>query len=129
MYDLSQHINSTGARVIVVRFPLHDIFGVEVPAVYDWRMHAILIESGLRPIRRRSVLAHEAIHAEYRDHPTKLNHYKLEHRADLFAARNLIDPVALSDLQHCYPDNPEKWCISLRVHEHLLRTYLGQTQK
>lgn len=124
-YSIGEHINATGAKVTITLAPLYDQNGERVPAIYLPGLHEIRTASGLGPIQRRCVLAHEAIHAEYRDNPTGLTLRRIEHRADRLAASNLIDAGELHELQACYPDSPREWCLALRVTPHILEVYLS----
>lgn len=129
MYVVETHLNQCGVKLMHSRSPLYDTFGNSVPALYDANLHQISLVYGLSPIVRRCVLAHEAIHAQYRHKPNHLNHYQIEHQADIEAARNLIDPYDLADLQRCYPDSPHAWCIQLAVTPHILKIYLHQKEE
>lgn len=86
----------------------------------------IELQTGMGLIAQRSVLAHELVHAEHDDRPTRLTKLKIEHRADVVAADRLIERELLTDLRRWRPDSPETWCRELRVSPHLLRVYLGQ---
>lgn len=123
-YSVEAHLNETGARLIHSADPLYDSFGNLVYAIYEYDTHTIKMRYGVKPIHRRCLLAHEIIHAQYRDHLTRLTYHAAEHRADLEAAHNLIDPYQLDDLQRWKPDSPHAWCIELGVTPHILQVYL-----
>jgi Zn-dependent peptidase ImmA (M78 family) len=112
-------VNSTGARVRYGRLP-KDWYGA-----YDAHRHEIIIVRGMGPIHKRCVLTHEAMHATWRDQPTRLTKDHIERRARLLTARFLVDPELLQDLQRWHPDNPERWCHGLGVTPEVLTDYLA----
>jgi hypothetical protein len=116
-YDPEAHLDVLG--VAVVEHPLRSSAGLYVDD-----LRTVLVRPRLKKIHRRSVLAHEAAHAEARHRDVGLLLPKLEHYADLTAARRLIDADLLDDLRRWRHD-PAEWCVELAVTPHLLRVFLA----
>lgn len=116
-YDPEAHLEALGVRV--EPYPLRGSNGLYID---DQRL--VLVRPRLKKIHRRSVLAHEAAHAEARHRDVGLLLPKLEHYADLTAARRLIDANLLEDLRKWRHD-PAEWCVELAVTPHLLRVFLA----
>ena len=116
-YDPEAHLEKIG--VDLVTYPLRSANGLYVDD-----LRTVLIRPRLKKIHRRCVLAHEAAHAEARHRNSGLLVPKLEHYADLVAARRLIDPEHLSDLKR-WTNDPAEVCLELQVTPHLLRAYLA----
>lgn len=115
-YEPEVHLEKMG--VALEEYPLRSAAGL-----YIDEQQLVLVRPRLRKIHRRSVLAHEAAHAEAKHCNSGLLTPKLERYADLIAARRLIDPEHLSDLQ-LWRDDPGEWCLELGVTPHLLEVYL-----
>lgn len=116
-YEPEAHLEALGVKL--VEYPLRASNGLYVDD-----MRTVLVRPRLKKIHRRSVLAHEAAHAEARHRDVGLLLPKLEHYADLTAARRLIDADLLDDLRKWRHD-PAEWCVELAVTPHLLRVYLA----
>lgn len=112
-YDPYEHAHSLGIEV--VERTVRTDNGLWVPD-----LRAIFLRPRMRTILRRSVLAHEIAHAElgHRSSPPKF-----ELAADRRAARRLIDPDHLLDLQRWSPD-PGVWCLELGVTPQLLQAFV-----
>lgn len=115
-YDPEDHLEKMGVQLTT--YPLRSANGLYVDD-----LRTVLIRPRLKKIHRRCVLAHEAAHAEARHRNSGLLVPKLEHFADLTAARRLIDPDHLSDLKR-WTDDPNEVCLELGVTPHLLTVYL-----
>jgi hypothetical protein len=116
-YDPEAHLEKIGVKLVT--YPLRSANGLYVDD-----LRTVLIRPRLKKIHHRCVLAHEAAHAEARHRNSGLLVPKLEHYADLVAARRLIDPEHLSDLKR-WTDDPGEVCLELGVTPHLLRAYLA----
>lgn len=116
-YEPEAHLDALGVQL--VEYPLRSANGLYVDD-----MRTVLVRPRLKKIHRRSVLAHEAAHAEARHRDVGLLLPKLEHYADLTAARRLIDADLLDDLRRWRHD-PAEWCLELAVTPHLLRVFLA----
>jgi hypothetical protein len=80
----------------------------------------------MRATTERCVLAHEIQHHLMDDRrvPSLPYTVRQERRADLGAARNLIDPQALFELQRSH-DDPGVWAYELGVTGEILLAYLN----
>lgn len=112
-YDPWVHAEAMGIEVVVR--PLRSAHGLWLP-----EYNTILLHSRLRAGAQRNVLAHEVGHAALA-HPD--DRPKHERQADVFAARNLIDPVELDDLYKWCPDE-QRIVAELGVTTRLFRAFL-----
>ncbi|MDE5640896.1 MAG: ImmA/IrrE family metallo-endopeptidase [Bifidobacterium castoris] len=71
----------------------HGLMGCWLPV-----QRLILLDSGLTPVQRRCVLAHEISHARHHDSACRRNGWE-ERRADMEAARLLINPMEYATLE------------------------------
>jgi Zn-dependent peptidase ImmA (M78 family) len=99
---------------VVVR-PIRSAHGLWLP-----EYNTILLHSRLRAGAQRNVLAHEVGHAALA-HPD--DRPKHERQADVYAARNLIDPAELDDLYKWCPDE-QRIVTELGVTTRLFRAFL-----
>lgn len=116
-YDPEEHLHALDVPVLT--YPLRKANGLYVDDI-----RTVLVRPRLQKIHLRCVLAHEAVHAECRHRDAGLLLPRLEHYADRVAARRLIDPDHLADVQR-WRDDPREWCLELRITPHLLRVYLA----
>lgn len=81
-----------------------------------WHRGMILIREGLPRRVARCVLAHEIVHAEHDDQPTRdcLVHTKQERRADRIAAQRLVTDDDLHDVMR-WTGDPGLWCLELDI--------------
>lgn len=93
---------------------------------YD-RERLVMLRRGLTWRQERCVLAHEIVHAEYRDRPTTDPHVhaKREARCDRIAAHRLIHPEQLQRTMREYRDAGD-WCLELDITADLLQVYLDR---
>lgn len=112
-YDPWVHADDMGVEVVVR--PLRSAHGLWLP-----EYNTILLHSRLRVGAQRNVLAHELGHAALA-HPD--DRPKHERQADVFAARNLIDPVELADLYRWCPDE-QRIVSELGVTTRLFRAFV-----
>jgi Zn-dependent peptidase ImmA (M78 family) len=112
-YDPWAHADDMGIEVVVR--PLRSAHGLWLP-----EYNTILLHSRLRAGAQRNVLAHEVGHAALA-HPD--DRPKHERQADVFAARNLIDPAELADLYKWCPDE-QRIVTELGVTTRLFRAFL-----
>lgn len=112
-YDPWEHAEQIGIPVYVRR--LRTANGRWFPDYGE-----IIISDKLRVRDQRLVLAHELGHGALL-HPD--DRPKHEKQADLFAARNLIDPDELADLYEWCPDE-QRIVAELGVTTHLFRAYV-----
>lgn len=88
---------------------------------YDAGRNLIVVAGDLSPVQRRCVLAHEISHARHRDVGCKCN-AATEKRADMEAARMLIDPVEYMTAERIY-DNEIQIARELNVMPWVVRAY------
>lgn len=98
-----------------------------------WYSHARRVISTRRNLTiadYKSALAHELGHAYYRDEPTGVDWMDAaqERRADQFAARLLIRPDELHDLQAWHGEDYASLAFDLEVTPNLLHTYLAHKE-
>jgi hypothetical protein len=93
-YDPAQHLSQMGVRVdYVEKLPDLGRFYLD-----EWRVE---VQAGLQPVIERSVLAHEAAHAEMRHEEQEIwcRTQKTERLASAMAGRRLIDFHKFMELQ------------------------------
>lgn len=112
-YDPWEHAEEMGIEVVVR--PIRSAHGLWLP---DY--NTILLHSRLRAGAQRNVLAHEVGHAALAHRDDRPKH---EQQADVYAARNLIDPVELEDLYKWCPDEA-RIVAELGVTTRLFRAFL-----
>lgn len=112
-YDPWQHAHDIGLTVIVQ--PLRTAHELWLP-----EHNTLLVHSRLRSVHQRNALAHGIGHAVLA-HPD--DRPKHERQADVYAARNLIDPVELEDLYKWCPDE-QRIVSELGVTTRLFRAFL-----
>ena len=112
-YDPWEHAHQLGLTVIVQ--PLRTAHELWLP-----EHNTLLVHSRLRSVHQRNALAHGIGHAALA-HPD--DRPKHEQQADIFAARNLIDPEELADLYKWCPDE-QRIVSELGVTTRLFRAYL-----
>lgn len=105
LYDPHAHAERMNVRIVY--HPLRSAKGLWVP---DKRL--ILIRPGMRTYIERAVLAHECVHAEHNDPAGHCP--RNEARANLIAAKRLIDPREWHALTRAYPDY-DRICLELGV--------------
>lgn len=88
---------------------------------YDAGRNLIVVAGDLSPVQRRCVLAHEISHARHRDVGCKCS-TATEKRADMEAARMLIDPVEYMTAERIY-DNEIQIAKELNVMPWVVRAY------
>ncbi|WP_030149553.1 ImmA/IrrE family metallo-endopeptidase [Mycetocola saprophilus] len=115
MYDPHTHAYRLGVRVH--HREIGSPTGLWVP-----RLQTIFLRPGMTARHERSVLAHEVAHVVLGHSDTSR---KQELAADAMAARNLVDPRALSELTKWTHEIPEL-AIELGVTEKVIRTYLKE---
>ncbi|MBO1739712.1 ImmA/IrrE family metallo-endopeptidase [Leifsonia sp. TF02-11] len=117
-YDPWEHADELGIRV--EEQTLRTTHGLYVPG-----RDLIILKRGVSHTVARCVLAHEIQHylAGDRRVPSLPWAMKQERRADRAAARRLIDPNALFDLQQA-SDDPGVWAYELQVTGDILLAYL-----
>lgn len=111
-YDPYEHADRLGIRIIYRRLTTGN--GLWLPD-----LGTIFLQRGLRRVHERSVLAHELGHFAY-GHRTSTP--RNERQADRFAARHLVDPDLLEDVQHDSGD-PNVWANEVGVTLDLLETW------
>lgn len=87
----------------------------------------ILIRPGLGPRNRLHAIAHELGHAVHDDPPGHQPRY--EQRADLFAAKLLIDPREYAELEIIYDGQPGAIADELGITTSLLATWRRQYER
>jgi Zn-dependent peptidase ImmA (M78 family) len=112
-YDPYEHAGRLG--IDVVYRALRTGNGLWVPQI-----RTIYLQTRLRAIHERSVLAHEVGHACMGHQESNPRH---ELQADRWAARHLIDPCELRAAAAASPD-PGIWCHELNVSADILERYL-----
>lgn len=117
-YDPHAHAQELGVRVEY--HPLRASKGLWVP---EHRL--ILLRPRMRPFIERAVLTHECMHAMHDDPPG--HDPKREARANLEAARRLIDPREWAELTRIYPDY-DRICMELGVTREMFRAYADYTE-
>lgn len=116
-YDPHEHADRLGLTIVYQ--PLRTGFGLYVPG-----RDLIMLRPRLKVATERSVLAHEiAHHLHAHRKTTGVWSLRQERQADLTAARNLIPPDRLRDVQLFSPD-PAEWCRELGVTRDLLLAYI-----
>lgn len=88
--------------------------------LYDARRHTIVLDAGLTPVERRCVLAHELGHAHHRHRSGSPANERV---ADAFAARLLVDPVALREASR-WTHDPAELADELDLTEDVVLAYL-----
>lgn len=90
-----------------------------------WTGHSIILDAGLRAREARCVLAHEIVHAEFEDEPTRDHVWdaRRETRCNRIAAERLINPIRLKELA-ATTDDIGIWAIELNVTGWILEAYL-----
>jgi len=112
-YDPYEHAQRLGIHVAYR--PLRTGSGLWVPEI-----RTIFLQTRLRVIHERSVLAHELGHALMGHRDSSPRH---EVQADRWAARQLIHPDELRAAAAASPD-PGVWCHELNVSADILDRYL-----
>ncbi len=113
-YDPWQHAHDLGIEVVVRT--LRTGHGLWVP---DYR--TIIIHPRLRAGAQRLILSHEVGHAALAHRDDRPKH---ERQADIYAARNLIDPDHLHDLYKWCPDE-QRIIQELGVTTRLFRAFVA----
>jgi Zn-dependent peptidase ImmA (M78 family) len=118
-YDPFQHADELGLRV--EEQTLRTTHGLYIPG-----RDLVILKRGVSHTVARCVLAHEIQHylAGDRRVPSLPWTIRQERRADLAAARRLIDPNALFDLQRS-TDDAGVWAYELQVTGDILLAYLS----
>ncbi|MFF1875970.1 ImmA/IrrE family metallo-endopeptidase [Kitasatospora herbaricolor] len=116
-YDPWEHAGRLGLNVVYRSLRTGN--GLWVPQI-----RTIFLQTRLRAIHERSVLAHEVGHA-CMGHVESSPRYELQ--ADRWAARHLIDPHELRAAAAASPD-PGVWCHELNVSADILERYLRDTR-
>lgn len=115
-YDPEQHAHQLGIQIIET----------DKISEWGWYIHSqqsILIRSGMGPIHRRSVLAHELVHAECGHAYLGPLTPKIETWTDLQAAKRLIDPHRLTQAL-AWTRHPVELSHELQTHPKLIQIYL-----
>lgn len=116
-YDPHEHADLLGITISYQN--LRTGYGLYVPG-----RNLVLLRPRLKVAVERSVLSHElAHHLHAHRKVTGLWSIRQERQADLTAARNLIDPERLHDLQ-LWTSDPAEWCRELQVTGDMLLAYL-----
>jgi Zn-dependent peptidase ImmA (M78 family) len=117
-YDPYQHADELGLQV--EEQTLRTTHGLYIPG-----RDLIILRRGISQTAARCVLAHEIQHylAGDRRVPSLPWTIRQERRADRAAARRLIDPNTLFDLQQS-SDDPGVWAYELQVTGDILLAYL-----
>lgn len=112
------HLQQMGVRVDFVE-------GLEEPGLYYHSERRVEIRLGMPPDMERSVLAHEAAHAELNHKPQDwwCHEVKQERTANAMAGRRLIDFHKMIQLQQSGLDE-KTICQELGVARVILRAYL-----
>jgi len=121
-YDPARHLNQMGVRVDYIEgLPDCGRFYLD-----EWRVE---IRIGLSQVVERSVLAHEAAHAEMRHEQQDIwcRSMKQERLASAMAGRRLIDFPQFLRLQHAGVAEKDL-CVELGVARVILRAYLWLTE-
>lgn len=109
MYDVDLlHEATRWARVVDYPLP----YGYE--GVYEAATNLIVLDVRLTDIQRRCVLAHEISHARHRDIGCQTDKWT-ERRADMEAAKLLIDPVEYAMAESIYGSNSHGIAVELNV--------------
>ncbi|UQZ28431.1 ImmA/IrrE family metallo-endopeptidase [Corynebacterium accolens] len=92
--------------------------------------NTITVQIGMDDATTLCSLAHELGHAHYGDAPTGNGHLdqRQEQRADMYAARLLISPVEFEAAVIWHQDHLPAIADELEVTQHLLNTWLRNTQ-
>lgn len=117
-YDPYEHAQRLGIRVVYR--PLRSSNGLWVPEI-----RTIFLQTKMRVIHERSVLAHEIGHAIMGHRESTPRH---EVQADRWAARHLINPDELQRAAKASPD-PGVWCHELNVSADILERYLHDRRR
>lgn len=99
--------------------------------IYNDRHRTISIRKGLTERAHRSTLAHELIHAVFRDRLTGLEHLdrKMERRADKLAAELLITKDDYVDAESRHGPHDDALAYELGVTRHLLRVWRSTLER
>lgn len=111
-YDPFEHAERLGIQIVYRRLTTTN--GLWVPD-----LNAIFLQPRMRAVHERSTLAHELGHACLGHRQSTPKH---ERQADIFAARHLIDPAKLQQVQHISSD-PNVWANEVGVTLPLLETF------
>jgi hypothetical protein len=113
-----KHLKQMGVKVEYVE-------GLAEPGLYYHSERRVEIQLGMPPDKERSVLAHEAAHAELNHQPQEFwcHSVKQERTANAMAGRNLIDYHYMVRLQQAGHDE-KTICRELGVARVILRAYL-----
>lgn len=117
-YDPYEHARRLGIHVVYRQLRTGN--GLWVPEI-----RTIFLQTRMRLIHERSVLAHELGHAlmGHRDSTPRQ-----EIQADRWAARHLINPDELRSAAAASPD-PGVWCHELNVSADILERYLRDDRR
>ena len=117
-YSPATHLRHMGIRVDYID-------GLADAGLYYHYERRVEVRNGLHPDIERSVLAHEAMHAEMRHEPQEIwcRELRQERLASAMAGRNLIDHHEMVRLQAAGLSEKEM-CQRLHVARVILRAYL-----
>ncbi|MFT8359177.1 ImmA/IrrE family metallo-endopeptidase [Bifidobacterium aquikefiri] len=93
-----------------------------IQGAFDRETSTIFLASNLSDMQRACVLAHEISHAKHRDHGCYGHRSPMERRADMDAARLLINPVEYATAE-LVCDNVVWLARELNVMPYIIRAY------
>ena len=115
------------AAILGVAIEYADLTHLDRDGDYNDDRHVIRLQEGMPYRLKRSVLAHELVHAYYRDVPTMFAvvNAKQERRAEELAARMLITLDAYRAAEQARGGHTDSMAFDLGVDERLVIAYQG----